>query len=226
MGNSCNTKTKAFVHIVGKNMLQNELLLEFLKKETGFYGACFKNLVSTKTINNHLPSAQSQIFLLDCKEADMDQLWNDISSWRASNENYCILALCNVDPLHKIEETAAKEGIQGIFYKHDSPKTIPKGICAILKGDLWYSRKVLSRFLMKKKSSIKMKEQAASAKLSEREKEILTLIASGYTSKEIAAKLSISTHTIKTHSYNIYRKLKVNNRLQATLWAAKHLCYQ
>jgi len=224
MGHSRYTKPKAFIHIVGKNMLQNELLLDFLKKETGCSGTCASNLISTKTFNN-LPSPQSQVFLMDCKEVDVEQLWNDINNWRASNENKCFFALCNVDPLHKIEEAAAQEGIQGIFYKHDSPNIIPKGICAMLKGDLWYSRKVLNRFLMNKKSSNKMKEQPALTKLSEREKEILTLIASGYTSKEIAAKLSISTHTIKTHSYNIYKKLNVNNRLQATLWAAKHLCY-
>jgi LuxR family transcriptional regulator, positive regulator of biofilm formation len=68
-----------------------------------------------------------------------------------------------------------------------------------------------------------MEKQTSLTKLTEREKKILTLFASGYTSKEIAEKLSIKVHTLDTHFYNIYGKIKVNNRLQAVLWATKHL---
>jgi LuxR family transcriptional regulator of csgAB operon len=45
----------------------------------------------------------------------------------------------------------------------------------------------------------------------------------GATNEEIGAKLCISTNTVKTHVYNIFHKIKVPNRLQAALWAAKNL---
>ena len=51
--------------------------------------------------------------------------------------------------------------------------------------------------------------------LSEREIEVLHLIAEGLTNSEIATKLILSLYTVKTHTRNIYGKLGVNNRIQA-----------
>ncbi|HEY1276538.1 MAG TPA: response regulator transcription factor [Thermoleophilaceae bacterium] len=57
-------------------------------------------------------------------------------------------------------------------------------------------------------------EQPA-APLSEREREVLTLMASGATNKEIAERLYLSPHTVKEHTSALYRKLKVRNRAEA-----------
>ncbi len=56
--------------------------------------------------------------------------------------------------------------------------------------------------------------------LSEREREVLRLVAVGHTSCEIADKLSLSVQTVNTHIRNIYRKLHVNSRAQAVNLAA------
>jgi two-component system alkaline phosphatase synthesis response regulator PhoP len=58
-------------------------------------------------------------------------------------------------------------------------------------------------------------------KLSDREKEILTLVAKGESNQSIAQQLSIQEVTVKTHLKNIFKKLNVNNRIQATVLALK-----
>ena len=58
--------------------------------------------------------------------------------------------------------------------------------------------------------------------LSEREREILRLVASGFTSGEIAKRLSISAQTVNTHIKNVYRKLQVRTRAQAVTLASQH----
>jgi len=49
------------------------------------------------------------------------------------------------------------------------------------------------------------------------------LIADGESNEEIADRLFISSHTVKSHLYRIYKKIEVPNRLQAALWAVKNL---
>ncbi|MBW2538459.1 MAG: response regulator transcription factor [Deltaproteobacteria bacterium] len=212
----------AFLNIVGQNILQNELLLSFLKKETGLQGACIPKLESITQIDAN-ESKSPQLLILDCKNIGLENLLADIGAWDGSNTCQCFFILCNVDPDSGIEKSAMDNGIQGIFYNNDPLELITKGICAILEGDLWYSRKALTNCIQGPETSCRSSIHPATVSLTFREKEILAYIASGYTNKAIADELSISTHTVKTHVYNVYRKINATNRLQASLWAAKFL---
>jgi DNA-binding NarL/FixJ family response regulator len=59
------------------------------------------------------------------------------------------------------------------------------------------------------------KTESAPASLSERERDVLSLIAGGATNKEIATRLYLSPHTVKDHTSSLYRKLNVRNRAEA-----------
>jgi len=59
------------------------------------------------------------------------------------------------------------------------------------------------------------RQEQPSTPLSEREREVLSLMASGATNKEIAARLFLSPHTVKEHTSSLYRKLKARNRAEA-----------
>jgi two-component system nitrate/nitrite response regulator NarL len=61
-----------------------------------------------------------------------------------------------------------------------------------------------------------------SIKLTEREREILSLIATGYSNKVIARKLKITEGTVKVHVKHLLRKLDLASRVEAAVWAIKH----
>ena len=134
------------------------------------------------------------------------------------------VALFNVPEDRSLELEALNTGIRGVFYRNASFKVIVKGVRAMLENELWFSREAMSAFLLGRQT--RSAEPAApeeQGELSQREKEILLMLAAGATNKDIAEQLFLSLNTVKSHIYNIYRKIDVPNRLQASLWAAKHL---
>jgi DNA-binding NarL/FixJ family response regulator len=62
----------------------------------------------------------------------------------------------------------------------------------------------------------------ATASLSDREGEVLELVAKGLSNADIAARLCVSRRTAERHCRNIYAKLGVHNRVEATRWALEH----
>ncbi len=104
-------------------------------------------------------------------------------------------------------------GATGYLLKNSPPEKIISGIIEIHTGGSPMSpqiaRRVIEVFSGKKKVSDDIKL------LSQREREILDLLAQGYRYKEIADKLFISVETVRTHIRNIYDKLQVQSRTEA-----------
>ena len=66
---------------------------------------------------------------------------------------------------------------------------------------------------------LEKKEKNDKSLLTDREKDVLLLVTRGYTNKEIAQELFLTEFTIKSHLLNVFKKLNVKNRTQATLVA-------
>lgn len=132
------------------------------------------------------------------------------------------IALFNVNGKTTVDKSIMSKQIRGIFFKDDHLETLIKGIKAIIGDQIWISRETLLQYLFEDKT-VKKRDFAQSKNLTKREVEILTLVSMGATNDEIADKIFISTNTVKTHLYNIFKKIDVQNRIQAALWAAKKL---
>lgn len=110
-----------------------------------------------------------------------------------------------------------ESGAAGYLVKDEVPETIAQAVRGVASGeDGWLSRRIAAR-LMQKRS--KGGDQDALKALSEREQEVLGLLATGLDNQEIGEQLFISESTVKSHCYSIYSKLGVKNRVQAAAWA-------
>jgi LuxR family transcriptional regulator of csgAB operon len=206
--------------IVSSRRLQCDLITHYLTANTGL--TC-KIISDPGTINvNQQEPDHTTLVLLDCPERDPVKYFMALAVSGKRVLSKCLVALFNVKTGLGIEERAVTWGIRGFFYETDSIEQMVKGIQSIFKGEMWLSREIMAKCLMSHRS-----DGDASKKevvfLTQRELEILSMVVSGATNEEIAARVCISPHTVKTHIYNIFKKINVPNRLQAALWAAKNL---
>lgn len=124
-------------------------------------------------------------------------------------------------------ERAIAAGVDGYVLKDIHRDTLLKAVRVVAKGDTFMDSRI-TRQLMRQYTSLKRSKQvepltqAVPAKtLSPREADVVVQLAHGLSNKEIADKLSISEQTVKTHVYNVFRKLEVGNRIELTLYAVR-----
>ncbi len=169
--------------------------------------------------NGH--GAKTALVLVDFADPERERMLADLRVRSIVGTRY-LVALYNVGSAGDVQNAGMLTGIHGLFYQRDSIELLIKGIRAILDGEIWLPRKVLVQIAMRSGGSLEG-DGLKSAALTRREVEILSCIANGHTNGEISRKLSVSSNTVKTHLYRVFKKINVRNRFQASLWAAKHL---
>ena len=114
---------------------------------------------------------------------------------------------------------ALEAGAKGYVLKHDQSQKIGDALLTMLNGGAPISP-VIARLMLTRFES-PPPSQPLPEVLTERQSRILKLVCQGFSSQEIAEKLSISYYTVTTHIKNIYQKLQVNSRAEAINEAIK-----
>jgi len=122
---------------------------------------------------------------------------------------------------------AMKLGCCGIVHKDASPSLIEKSVMKVHAGEIWLDSNTTAAVMRKFASPTDPSTPAGPngkaprerAQLSQREREIIILIAQGYKNKEIAEKMFITEQTVKNHLHNVFDKLGVSDRLELALYA-------
>jgi DNA-binding NarL/FixJ family response regulator len=161
------------------------------------------------------------IVLLDIEMKDLD----GIEAMRKIKEKFPDIAFIMLT-MHPDEEyvmEAIKAGAKGYVLKESSSSEVLEAIRTVSQGNSFFGsnsfRKVIENFQHHYESVKRFKEEGNV--LTQRELEVLKLIAEGYTNREISNKLFISPHTTRNHIANIFMKLNCNTRTKAVIEAQK-----
>ena len=111
-------------------------------------------------------------------------------------------------------------GTDGYIVKDSDSKELKRAIINLIDGKTYIQPNLLP--LLNNRLLIKNLEKDKLDTLTKREKEMLVYIAKGMFNKEIAMELKISERTVKNHISNLFRKIDVNDRTQAAVFAIKN----
>lgn len=169
---------------------------------------------------NMLKKTGPDVILMDIGMPQMDGVSATYKVKKILPHTHIIILTVYEDEPHIFE--AIKAGAMGYLLKDVSIEELVEAIHRVYRGEAMIqpiiATKILKEFAILDKRKIKEGDKFYND-LTEREKEILRLIALGGTNKDIANKLSISEKTVKNHISNIFQTLHVNNRTQAALYA-------
>ncbi|WP_329387198.1 response regulator transcription factor [Streptomyces sp. NBC_01351] len=115
---------------------------------------------------------------------------------------------------------ALRAGAAGYVYKDIDPDALAGAIRSVHAGHVLLQPEVAQALLSQEEQNPSGTGRPGS--LTDREREVLGLIADGRSNREIARALVLSEKTVKTHVSNILMKLDLSDRTQAALWAVRH----
>ncbi len=117
-----------------------------------------------------------------------------------------------------VEKMINDADIAGYILKQTSAEELSNAIIKIHNGGIYFQDEVLAQLTIQ----AGIKKDISDAHITQREKQLIALIEKEFTSRDIAAQLGISMHTVETHRKNIFRKTGTNNILSLVKWAYEH----
>ena len=117
---------------------------------------------------------------------------------------------------------AMRLGARGVVLKQSASDLLLKSIRKVHDGEIWLDNRITAEVIDAFKKSAGAGQRREKPLLSDREKEIVQLVAKGFRNREIGEKLFISEQTVKNHLHNIFDKLGMSDRLELALYAIHH----
>jgi NarL family two-component system response regulator LiaR len=173
--------------------------------------------VNGKDALEKVKTLKPDVILMDIVMPEMNGI-EAIEKITASHPDARILVMTSFAADDKVFPSI-KAGALGYLLKDSDPEDLIRMIRQVYRGELsihpTIARKVIQEL------NRPAKEPLTPSPITEREEEILQLLALGLENKEIAARLVVRDATVRTHVSNILRKLQLANRVQATLYALR-----
>ena len=173
---------------------------------------------STGEIQEKIRQERPDLLILDLGFRDRNGL-DLVRELRRENVPIKVIVLTNgLDDEQTID--TLRLGVQGVLLKNMPAHLLPQCIRKVHAGGQWMEKQSLGHAFEK------MLRREAGARrmatiLTDRETEVMCLVAQGMSNRLISERLSVGEGTVKVHVHNIYSKLGVNNRVDLTLYAQR-----
>src|SRR5437879_5517889 len=182
-----------------------------------------------KEVLEVLDEHQPDILLLDLKMPGLDGL-TALQKLQNSRTKTKVIVLTASEDKNQFVQ-AMKFGTCGIVLKQTATELLIKSIRKVHAGEIWLdshtTAAVIRQFVANDEAPVTVQflppapptRERERSPLSQREREIVALVAQGFKNKEMAEKMFISEQTVKNHLHNIFDKLGVSDRLELALYA-------
>jgi len=166
-----------------------------------------------------IATLQPDVILMDLEMPSMDGV-ETITRLVESKSEARILVLTSFATEEKVFP-AIKAGALGYLLKDSGPDDLIQAVRDVYHGQSWLHPKIARMLLQELKVPPQKPPENSPDTLTERELDVLKLIARGLSNQEIAAKLVVSNPTVYSHVSNILSKLHLASRTQAALYALR-----
>lgn len=122
---------------------------------------------------------------------------------------------------HDVMLNAIVSGARGYVFDGEPPAEFARAIRVVSRGLVWAPRRVLSMYI-ELASNQRNGMLAAGRTITDREKQVLKMLVSGLSNKEIGIPLGIEERTVKAHIAKMMRKVGVHNRIELSVHAVTH----
>ncbi|MGJ0483490.1 MAG: response regulator [Methylomicrobium sp.] len=183
--------------------------------ELNVLASCTDGEMAIETVAHQQPD----ILLLDLKMPKMSGLKVLRELHKLNQHPKVVLLTAALDEDEVLE--AIQLGVRGVVLKEMAPALLIQCIKKVHAGGEWIEKNSVSRALEKllKRESDMQNFQKLTHHLTPREIDLIRLVASGHSNKQIAEQRHISEGTVKVHLHNIFDKLKVKSRVALMLYA-------
>jgi two-component system nitrate/nitrite response regulator NarL len=162
-----------------------------------------------------------EIILLDLDLGGQDVI-TLIPELRAAAKDARILVLTGLKDL-EAHRRCMRLGAMGVILKDQAAEILIKAIEKVHAGEVWVDRLTMSSLLDQMTQTPEIDpEEARIASLTQREREVIALIAEGLKNKQIGQRLFIGETTVTHHLSSIFSKLEVSDRLELVIYAFSH----
>lgn len=206
------------VVLVDDHQMVRQGLHLFLSTQPGFevVGEAENGASAVKLVAQVKPD----VVLMDLVMPEMDGL-EATCQILSHNEEVEILVLTSYIDDEKVV-SAINCGASGYLMKDVKPQELARAIRAVAGGEVYLQLEAATQLAHAVRPESDEPDEPAPDALTEREIEVLMLVARGLSNRDIAGELSISLKTVKGHVSSILRKLELESRVQAALYALRH----